>query len=56
MEPLDTAANKWTFTQKILFRFFFVYFLLYRKIRIRVLRIPCDLKLKRDQKFPLDPF
>ncbi|HEU5164748.1 MAG TPA: hypothetical protein VFU29_04370 [Chitinophagaceae bacterium] len=29
MEPLTTTANKWTFTQKIFFRFFFVYFVLY---------------------------
>ena len=29
MEPLITTTNKWTFTQKIFFRFFFVYFVLY---------------------------
>ena len=29
MEPLTIATTKWTFTQKIIFRFFFVYFVLY---------------------------
>ena len=29
MESLTAATNKWTFTQKIFFRFFFVYFVLY---------------------------
>ena len=29
MEPLTTVTNKWTFTQKIFFRFFFIYFVLY---------------------------
>ncbi|HET6723675.1 MAG TPA: hypothetical protein VFH07_13040, partial [Chitinophagaceae bacterium] len=28
MEPLSTI-NQWTFTQKIFFRFFFIYFVLY---------------------------
>lgn len=29
MEPITTVSQKWTFTQKIFFRFFFVYFVLY---------------------------
>jgi len=29
MEPLTTATNQWTLPQKIFFRFFFVYFVLY---------------------------
>ena len=29
MEQLTSAATKWTFTQKVFFRFFFVYFILY---------------------------
>ena len=29
MEPLTVTTNKWTFTQKIFFRFFLVYFVLY---------------------------
>jgi len=29
MQPIPVAGSAWTFTQKILFRFFFVYFVLY---------------------------